>query len=324
MDYLCGVITLESEINKFRNIRERKGTSLIAFPDKYVLLDIETTGLSPSYDEIIEISAIRIEHGEIVDEFSELIKPKEKISEFITKLTGITNEMVKNSRNIKEVLASFKNFFDKGDIIMGYNVNFDINFLYDIFMEKLNYYFENDFVDVMRIAKSALKNEVDSFKLKRLAKHFKLSTEGMHRGVKDCRVTLEIFNLIKEKILGDHESLEFFLEWKKKNRHLNPSSICATVENFDVDHPCYDREFVFTGTLTMVRREAMQLVVNAGGKVKDTVTKDTNYLVMGVMDYSKNIAGDKSSKIIKADNMQLKGNDIQIISEDVFYDMFQN
>lgn len=309
-------------VSELKKIREKKGQSLLTFPDKYVLLDIETTGLSPKYDEIIEISAIRVEHGEIVDEFSELVKPKEEISSFITRLTGITNEMVESSRDIKNVLGSFKEFLKNEDIISGYNINFDINFLYDNFQDNLNHYFDNDFVDVMRLARNAFKNEVESFKLKKLAKHFKLSTEGMHRGIKDCRVTLEIFHLAKEKILGEHENLEKFLEWKKKNSYLKPNSICSTTRTFDIEHPCYDKEFVFTGTLKMVRKDAMQLVVNLGGKVRDRIALDTNYLVMGVMDYTQNIAGDKSSKIIKAENMQLKGKDIQIISEDVFYDMF--
>ena len=71
------------------------------FPQDYTVVDIETTGLSPSRDEIIEISALKIRSGKIYNEFSQLIKPKAKIGSFITHLTGITNEMVISAPKIE-------------------------------------------------------------------------------------------------------------------------------------------------------------------------------------------------------------------------------
>jgi len=72
----------------------------------------------------------------------------------------------------------------------------------------------------------------------------------------------------------------------------------------------------------MTRKEAMQAVVNAGGHCCDGVVEETNYLVLGNNDYCKAIKGGKSNKQKKAEKMQLSGKDIQIISEDTFYDMF--
>lgn len=308
--------------NEIRNGRDKKGESLLAFPEKYILLDIETTGLSPAFDEIIEISALKIEKGEIKQEFSQLIKPTYEISEFITKLTGITNEMVEDAKSIKEVLKEFKDFFTKEDIVVGYNVNFDINFLYDNFQEHLNDYFENNFVDVMRIAKRVFKNEIESFRLKRLAEHFNISTKGIHRGLTDCNITWKIFKKTEEEMLNKFETLEKFLENKRKESCWSAKDTSASNNNFDIENPCYGKQFVFTGTLKMSRKEAMQLVVDFGGKVKDGVTKDVNFLVMGTMDYSRTITGEKSSKMIKAESLKLKGQDIEIIPEDVFLEMF--
>ena len=76
-------------------MRELKGKSLIEIPNKYIAFDIETTGLDPAYDEIIEIGAIKIENDKEIETFCTLIKPEYEIDEFITELTGITNEMVK-------------------------------------------------------------------------------------------------------------------------------------------------------------------------------------------------------------------------------------
>ena len=88
---------------KYVKAQREKGKSLLDFPSNYVLFDIETTGLDPEYDEIIEIGAIKVDNNKVMDEFHSLIKPDNEIDEFITNLTGITNEMVENAANIEEV-----------------------------------------------------------------------------------------------------------------------------------------------------------------------------------------------------------------------------
>ena len=85
----------------------KKGKSLIKIPSRFVVFDIETTGLNPATDEIIEISAIKVRDNVIEDTFSYLIKPNNEIPYFITELTKITNEMVENAPSIEEVLPKF-------------------------------------------------------------------------------------------------------------------------------------------------------------------------------------------------------------------------
>ena len=111
-------------------IRDGKGNSKIELVNDYIVLDIETTGLDPEFDEIIEIGAIKVINGKIVDEFSELVKPSNAITPFISSLTGITNDMLKTAKNINQVLPKFLDFV-KDMTIVGHNVNFDINFIYD-------------------------------------------------------------------------------------------------------------------------------------------------------------------------------------------------
>jgi len=114
-------------------MRESKGRSIIAFPSGYVALDIETTGLDPSVDEIIELAAIRVRDGVRADTFASLVKPRNTISGFITELTGITNDMVSGAPRVESILPQFCEFIG-GDVVVGHNVNFDINFIYDALM----------------------------------------------------------------------------------------------------------------------------------------------------------------------------------------------
>ena len=95
---------------------------------RYVVYDLESTGLSSNYNEIIEISAVRLYKGEIVNEFSTFVKPKAKISNFITKLTSITNDDVRSAPSIEQVLPEFVDFID--DILVAHNANFDNTMLY--------------------------------------------------------------------------------------------------------------------------------------------------------------------------------------------------
>ncbi len=176
--------------------REHKGKSLLKWVDNYVLVDIETTGLSPRTDEIIEIGAIKVKENKIVDTFDTLLKIDRKLSYFITNLTGITNEMLEEGEEQEEALEEFVNFAGK-EIIMGHNVNFDINFIYDKCQSYLDYYLSNDFVDTMRIAKHILPN-VRNYKLGTLADYFDVDYRNAHRGLTDVEITYEVYNKMKE------------------------------------------------------------------------------------------------------------------------------
>lgn len=161
-----------------------------------MLVDIETTGLSPSADEIIEIGAIKVRKNEIVDTFNTLLKIDRHLNPFITRLTGITNEMLEEGIEQEKALEEFVEFVGN-DIIMGHNVNFDINFIYDKCKSYLDYYLSNDFVDTMRIAKHVLPN-VRNYKLGTLADYFDVDYRNAHRGLTDVEITYEVYNKMKE------------------------------------------------------------------------------------------------------------------------------
>lgn len=175
-----------------------KGILINEFPSDYTVVDIETTGLSPRSCEIIEISALKVRDNKIVDTFSSLIKPTQYIASFITKLTGITDEMVASAPPVQDILPKFMEFA-ADDLILGHNVNFDINFIYDNWKKHHGKDFSNNFVDTMRLSRKHC--NLKKHNLKFLAKHYGVSTEGHHRALVDCEITFKIYNHIKNEVL---------------------------------------------------------------------------------------------------------------------------
>ncbi len=316
-----------SDSKEKNNIRSGKGKSLISFPNDYVVLDLETTGLSPKDDEIIEIGAIKVQNGQTVEHFQTLCKPCYEIDEFIEKTTGITNEMLSNAPNISDVLEDFMLFLGE-NIVVGHNVNFDINFVYDTTVKYMGKPFQNDFVDTMRIARRILP-ELPHHRLSDIVEHYGIKQETAHRALADCICTFECFEKMKEDIAKDDSAyLKQRIQTTSKKTHFKNTSDLSKIttenENFDCSHPLYNKYCVFTGELKRYTRiVAAQIVADHGGFCQNTVTKKTNYVVLGGYEGNKNFKGDKSSKHKKAEELKLKGQDIEVIPEDVFYDMLE-
>ncbi len=174
----------------------KENKSLLIYPENYVVLDIETTGLSPTKNEIIEISALRVIDGKIKEEFSMLSKPSGFLNSFITNLTGINQEMLSDAPSIKEVLEELMEFVSNS-IIIGHNITFDISFIDAKLQQHHNLPFDNDYIDTLTLARKHLP-QLKSKKLEFVAKHFNLNTQGMHRGLKDCKVTNQCYRRFVE------------------------------------------------------------------------------------------------------------------------------
>ena len=300
-------------------IARHKGKSIIAFPDNYVVIDLETTGLDPCYSEIIEISAVKYSNGVKVSTFSQLVRPEYPVDDFITNLTGITNDMLQNASMICDVLPHFLSFVSDS-ILVGHNVNFDVNFIYDN-CELLHLpQFTNDFIDTMRIARK-LFPDLKNHKLVTLASSLGVSYENIHRSLSDCEATACVYDLMRTAVYEKYGTCEDFSK-KSGYKKTSAGDIVAQTSNFDVENPLYGKVCCFTGALDhFSRKDAMQLVTNLGGVCSDNVTKKTNYLILGNTDYCRNVKGDKTSKMKKAEKAMLSSQDIQIISENIFYEM---
>lgn len=304
------------------NVREYKGNSLISFPTTYTIVDLETTGFSPEYDYIIEVGAIKVSDNIIIDKFSSIVREPDfdYIDSFITDLTGITQEMIDSAPIMSDIFPKFLEFIG-GDIIIGHNVNFDINFIYDRALFQFDKYFKNDFIDTMRLSRR-LSPELHHHRLRDIANKYGISIENSHRATADCEITYNCYQRMQVEVIEKFGSIKEFIKICRPNHNIRSRDITPETNEFDTTNPIFGKTCVFTGKLErFTRKEAMQIVSNAGGINGDSVTKKTNFLILGNNDYCSSIKDGKSRKQKKAEGLKLSGQDIEIIPENVFYDM---
>ncbi|MBQ4430126.1 MAG: 3'-5' exonuclease [Synergistaceae bacterium] len=212
-------------------IREFRGLSYVDFPSDYCLVDIETTGLGLYDSDIIEIGAVKYSGGKPAGQFQTLIQPPRRdgvfVDEFIVGLTGITNEMLSDAPRTSSAIKGFADFL--GDsVIVGYNVSFDVNFLYDSFMKHLKRPLTNNFIDVLRISRR-LCAELPSRDIDSVLEHFGLEVEGRHRAIGDCIATQLIYERLQEEALRNYGALEDFSKTFKACSVRKPKRItCET------------------------------------------------------------------------------------------------
>ena len=287
--------------------------------DDYCVLDTETTGLSAYYDEIIEIGILKVRNNEIVDRYDQLIKPSTEVDGFITALTGITNDMLEGMPSIDSVKTDVLSFIGN-DIILGHNTSFDMRFLNEGFKEQLS----NQYMDTMQFARK-LYPELKHHRLSDLTDYLGLHNNE-HRALSDCTSTKELYDAVKASMAEKNLVIENL--WTTSGSHggkgIDIREIKPTEVVIDEDGFFYNRHVVFTGKLEkMLRKDAMQIVVNLGGVLDNSVNKQTNYLILGDNDYNAILKGEKSSKHKKAEKLKLEGQDIEIIDERTFYDLLE-
>lgn len=190
----------------YRKIYEYSHRSVLAFPDDYVVLDLETTGLDPLEDTITEIGMVRVRNQQIVANYSQLVKPEKEISAYIEKKTGITNEAVKDCPEVYDVLSDVLAFI-ANDPVVGHNIPFDMCFLNQaLYPDKCS----NAFIDTYPICK-ALVPKV-RHRLSDLVKFFEIHDDlGYHRALSDVIHTQKVFEAMKKVIKEQFGSYQAFI-----------------------------------------------------------------------------------------------------------------
>ena len=175
----------------------------------YVVFDVETTGLSSRFDKIIELAAVKVHNGEIVDKFESFINPHEPLSEVIKNLTGITDGMLVDAPEFKDVLPKFKEWV--GDaIFVAHNATFDMGFI-DTAYETLGYGpSTNGVVDTLEITK-VLNKDLKRHNLAALSRYYNVELVSHHRAIYDAEATGYIFikmlQQLKEAGITKHNEL---------------------------------------------------------------------------------------------------------------------
>lgn len=165
--------------------------------DTYVIFDVETTGLSVENNTIIELAGVKMKEGQIIGRFESFVNPHEDIPANITKLTGITNEMVADAPELDTVIKGFLEFVGDG-VLVAHNARFDMGFL-QASCKKINIEpVKNAFLDTLELARF-LYPGLRNHRLNTLADKFKVSLENHHRAVDDSEATGHIFfHMLKE------------------------------------------------------------------------------------------------------------------------------
>lgn len=285
-----------------------------------IIVDLETTGLNSTLDQIIEIGAIKfdLDTGEVLDSFQTFSMPDEvyefdyenddeeinpepfELDPFIVKLTGITEDMLDGApSNVDAVCAFFE--FAEDYPIWAYNAGFDSKFLNQHTEE------HRSLRDIIPVAKRAFLG-LDNYKLATVGAHLGVSTEGAHRAIADCLISKEV--LVRGlKVQGVDLSSPHY------QHHGFKVSDYAAKE----DGIFYGKTIVFTGALvSMTRESAAETASKHGFNIGASVSKKTDFLVVGVQDLQLLAGHDKSTKHRKAEELIDNGLRIEIITESDF------
>ena len=180
-----------------------KGRTDAPINGRYIIFDLETTGLSAATERIIEIGAVKVENGEILESFDLFVDPEKAITPEITRLTSITNEMVAGAPKEAEALEQFFRFCDGCDILVAHNADFDMGFLRAA-IRRCGREEDPVQIDTLVMAR-AMYPELKKHKLDTIAERLGVTQKHHHRADDDARVLAEIFLKMVQKLVEDAE-----------------------------------------------------------------------------------------------------------------------
>lgn len=292
------------------NTRPYKGNCLLKLLDDYTVIDIETSMNGRIYGEIIEIGAIKVRNNQVIDTFDQLIKPTQPIDSWTQSIHHISNAMVKDKPPIDVIYPLFLKFIEN-DLLVGHNVHFDLNYLYDYHQELNQPPLSNDFVDTLRLARRTLKG-LNSYSLSNLSIHFGFS-ETNHRAVDDALATHRLYQQLKNRL--SKSEIDFLANLKPPQSNAKPKSLQKELTLFDNIAVFKEKAVVFSGRFNrFTRKQAAQIIINSGGHVLSSLHPNVDYLIVG--EYRQ-----LSSKHQQALRLQSLGYPIQILSQQAFIEL---
>lgn len=179
-------------------IGANRGKQLRDYVSSYVVFDLETTGTSPRTEAIIEISAVKVVDGNVVDTFSTLVNPMKPISPGATAVNGITDDMVKDEPTLDVVIPQFNEFI--GDaILVGHNIHcFDMKFIWKASEELFGQTISNDYIDTLPMSRKRLP-QLAHHRLVDIAAYYDIDTAGAHRALQDCIMNQLCFEYMQDE-----------------------------------------------------------------------------------------------------------------------------
>ena len=214
------------------------GVPLVYYPQErnladetYVVFDVETTGLSSVYHKIIELAAVKVHRGEVIDRFERFANPHEPISEQISRLTGITDDMVEDAPDIEDVLRDFLAFMEDHTLV-AHNASFDMGFLQAGY-KRIGHHLQQPVLDTLELGRF-LYPEMKSHRLNVLCKKFNIPLENHHRAVYDAEATgYLLWQMLKDLREKNVTSLSQLNEYKGETslQHSRPFHCSILAKN---------------------------------------------------------------------------------------------
>lgn len=273
--------------------------------ETYVVIDTETTGFNANFCEIIEVGALKVENGKIIDSFTSLINPHQEISKTIKNITHIQQEELDAAPDKETVFPQFLEFIGTNTIV-GHNISFDIRFInktaQDLKLEQLT----NDVVDTLNLSRRILPG-LKSHKLQELISHFGITPIAKHRALADCDSTNQLLNCLYNI---DNFDLNDFVS--NSNKKIDLSKI-------NPDNPFKGKKVAFKGTIKGCDNETLEQVCAACGfRYNTAFFSYINVLVLGEYTYNKYKSGNLSRYMEDAKEREDNGK-LLVISETEFF-----
>lgn len=311
-------------------------------PQNFTVIDVESTGLSWRSSDICELAAIKVKNGEPYSTFSQLVYIDGEMPKSAAMVNHISNDMLRDQPHMTEAMQDFLDFIGDNSVLVGHNINdFDIRLIARVAQQcglRLAFKESIDTLPLSRIAWPNRSNTMDSIRTR-----LDLDQDGAHRALNDCYDELDLYMKLRQmltdgefqlpdqaekfKLSGpkripqtardDTKEKESSAPQKKrpayssKWRRKKAKDFSTTVTSFDEGHPLYDKNVVISGDVVgHSYDQCMQTICDLGGHPQDNVTRQTDYLVVGV--------NPGMSKLAKAQENKAKGQDIRIIGEGDF------
>ena len=246
---------------------------------KFAIVDIETTGGIARRDKITEIGIIVFQNGEVLDKFTTLIDPERSIPVEITRITGITNEMVASAPKFyevaKEIIIRLQDC-----VFVAHNVHFDYNFIREEFSQ-LGYHFNSKKLCTLQLSRRQFKG-LRSYSLGSLIQHFDIVVNARHRAMDDCLATLELFKKILHEQSAESLNHKTWLPNVLKETKFPPSISLDAIENLPEETGVYfmlNQSFqaIYIGKSKNIRERILQHFNTTGTKVQKMLS-NVHYL----------------------------------------------
>lgn len=190
----------------------------------YVVFDVETTGLSTAYDTIIELAAVKIQEGKVVDKFESFANPHRPLSAKIIELTHITDDMLKDAPEVDEMIAKFYEFI--GDaIVVAHNASFDMGFLYTAYEKAGIKGVKHPVIDTLQLSR-LVNPTMKNHRLNTLCNKYGIELTQHHRAIYDTEATgyllLHLLKEAKEKGIEYHDDFNKFMGGEDSYKQSRP------------------------------------------------------------------------------------------------------